>query len=228
MKRMTLAVMALLPAMAVSMTGCTTVLESFPGEDPGHVWTALVAVAQTPDYSDADPAERWMVKENHVYVDEPNARIEIYRELDRVLHRARTTPVREERTWKFQILFDPEDRPGGSADGHVHQPSSGRAHAGGRRGKALFRGRVGSAGRTRVGGPARPKSRAAGPARRRIARGYRGAPARRRIASPVAAGSSRWACGHATRDLPGTLVDRACPVRQRLVRKRLAGTASLG
>ena len=111
MKRKTLTVMALLAAMAVSMTGCTTVLESFPGEDPGHVWTALVAVAQTPDYSDADPAERWMVKENHVYVDEPNARIEIYRELDRVLHRARTTPVREERTWKFQILFAPEDPP---------------------------------------------------------------------------------------------------------------------
>lgn len=110
MKHAILAMTASLVA-AVSLSGCTTIVETFADEDPAHVWTALVAVAQTPDYSDDDPDERWTVKENHVYVDEANARIEIYRELDRVLHRARTNPVRQERTWKFQILFEPEPPP---------------------------------------------------------------------------------------------------------------------
>jgi hypothetical protein len=98
-------------AAAASLSGCTTIVETFPDEDPAYVWTALVAVAETPDYSSDDPDERWFVKENHVYVDEENARIEIYRELDRVLHRARTNPIREERTWKFQIIFEPEPAP---------------------------------------------------------------------------------------------------------------------
>jgi hypothetical protein len=110
MKHALPAMMALLAAVT-SLTGCTTIVETFPDEDPAHVWTALVAVAETPDYSSTDPAERWFVKENDVYVDEENARIEIYRELDRVLHRARTNPIREQRTWKFQIIFEPEPAP---------------------------------------------------------------------------------------------------------------------
>ena len=110
MKHAILAITASLLA-AVSLPGCTTIVETFADEDPAHVWTALVAVAQTPDYSDDDPDERWTVKENHVFVDEANARIEIYRELDRVIHRARTNPVRQERTWKFQILFEPGPPP---------------------------------------------------------------------------------------------------------------------
>ncbi|MDY7107418.1 MAG: hypothetical protein SYC29_02160 [Planctomycetota bacterium] len=110
MKHALPAMMALLAAVT-ALTGCTTIVETFPDEDPGHVWTALKAVAETPDYSSDDPAERWFVKENHVYVDEENARIEIYRELDRVLHRARTNPIREQRTWKFQIIYEPQPDP---------------------------------------------------------------------------------------------------------------------
>jgi len=96
---------------AVWMAGCTTVKEVFPREDPGHVWTALVAVAETPDYSDPDPSRRWFVKENHVWVDEERGRIEVYRELDRIRHLTSTTPLRENRTWRFQILFEGGDPP---------------------------------------------------------------------------------------------------------------------
>lgn len=88
--------------------GCATVSESFPGRDPDQVWTALVAVAETPSYDDDDPTKRWWVKENRVWVDEANARIEIYRELDRMLRRGTSPPLRQERTWRFQIVLDAE------------------------------------------------------------------------------------------------------------------------
>jgi len=86
--------------------GCTTVKETFPREDPGHVWRTLVAVAHTPDYDDPDPASRWFVKENRVWVDRERGRIEIYRELDRMRHLTSVTPRREQRTWRFQVLYE--------------------------------------------------------------------------------------------------------------------------
>ena len=91
---------------AAPMTGCTTVRETFNYQRADQVWTALVAVARTPDYSSDNPDERWFVKENQVWLDPENSRIEIYRELDRVLHRARTAPLREHRRWLFRITLE--------------------------------------------------------------------------------------------------------------------------
>ncbi len=110
MKRTTITLTGLLLA-SLWLTGCTQVRQSFPGKDPGQVWTAMVAVANTPDYSDPDPAQRWQVKENRVWIDEETARIEIYRELDRVLNLASAKPRREHRTWEFQILYEGGDPP---------------------------------------------------------------------------------------------------------------------
>lgn len=96
---------------AILLTGCTTVRQTFPEKDPQHVWTALIAVAETPDYSSEDPEERWTVDENHVAVYDEERRIEIYRRLDRILHRPGTQPLRQARTWKFQILLEELDPP---------------------------------------------------------------------------------------------------------------------
>ncbi len=91
------------------LTGCTTVERAFPGQDPQHVWTTMIAVAETPDYSHPDINFRWFVDENHVYVDDANLRIEIYRKLHRLLHRPGTQPLEQRKTWKFQILLQPGD-----------------------------------------------------------------------------------------------------------------------
>jgi hypothetical protein len=104
---------AVIVTVAAAASGCTTVREPFPGRDPGQVWTALIAVAQDPDYDDPDPTKRWRVKENHVYVDDETARLEIYRELDRVLHRPGAKPLRESRTWRFQVMLDSGDAEAG-------------------------------------------------------------------------------------------------------------------
>ena len=88
------------------VTGCSSVTETFPDHSPEQVWTALTAVAETPDYRDPDPAKEWFVKENHVWVDEAAGQIEIYREIDRILHRAGTRPERQFRSLKLQVLFE--------------------------------------------------------------------------------------------------------------------------
>lgn len=90
----------------MSVTGCTTVTQSFPGEAPAHVWTALIAIAESPQYDDPDPARRWFIRENDVWVDEAGSRIEIYRKLDRLLVRPGTKPQRQRQTWEFRILLD--------------------------------------------------------------------------------------------------------------------------
>src|SRR5687768_8626959 len=94
--------------------GCTTVRESFAGHDPDQVWTALQAAANSPSggYSTGDPADRWGVRENRVWVDEESARIEIYRSLDRQVYRpGGLEPVRQERTWKLRVQMVEREPP---------------------------------------------------------------------------------------------------------------------
>ena len=88
--------------LAVSMLlGCTTVHQEFAGLPSDQVWTALVAVAESPDYDD------WTVTENEVWVDEAAQRIEIYRRLRRVIHQPAYKARRENREWRFQVIFEP-------------------------------------------------------------------------------------------------------------------------
>ncbi|MBT8462777.1 MAG: hypothetical protein KJO44_09690 [Gemmatimonadetes bacterium] len=92
--------------LLLMLPGCTTVHQEFPNIPSDQVWSAMIAVAETPSYDGADPTGRWTVRENHVWVDADNARVEIYRELHRMLRRARTQPIEQRRTWKFQVMLD--------------------------------------------------------------------------------------------------------------------------
>ncbi len=92
--------------LAVSMLlGCTTVHQEFAGLPSDQVWTALVAVAESPDYDD------WTVTDNDVWVDEAAQRIEIYRRLRRVIHQPAYKARRENREWRFHVIFEPTDPP---------------------------------------------------------------------------------------------------------------------
>jgi hypothetical protein len=83
-----------------------------PGRDPDQVWNAMVAVAQSPDYSShVDPTMRWSVRKNEVLIDSDASRIEVYRELERELHLPLQQPRRETRTWKFGIFLEQRDPP---------------------------------------------------------------------------------------------------------------------
>jgi len=107
--------LALVLVVTLVATGCTRMHQVYPGHDPDLVWTALIAVAETPDYSiDEDGnevPEPWQVKENSVWVDAPNSRIEIYRELNRIRYRDNVRPLREHRAWRFQVVMRRDDPP---------------------------------------------------------------------------------------------------------------------
>src|SRR5687767_3542074 len=98
-------------ACATSFGGCTTIRETFPGHDADQVWTAMVAAARTPDYNHPDYTQRWTVRENQVWVDEENSRIEIFRRLERDLHRPASRPLHEQREWKIQATLEERDPP---------------------------------------------------------------------------------------------------------------------
>ena len=89
----------------LTLSGCTTVHQEFAGLPSDQVWTALVAVAESPDYDD------WIVTDNDVWVDEAAQRIEIYRRLRRVIHQPAYKARRENREWRFQVIFEPTDPP---------------------------------------------------------------------------------------------------------------------
>ena len=92
--------------------GCATVTSrSFPGYDSHVVWTALTAVAQSPSYDDLEPAMRWIVDENQAWADESTGRIEIFRRVHRMEGKRITHQHRNERTWRFQVVFHDGNTP---------------------------------------------------------------------------------------------------------------------
>jgi hypothetical protein len=91
--------------LGLALGGCVSRSETFTGQQPEQVWTALVAVARTPNYGDPDPTERWTVRENDVWVDDAGRRIEIFRRLERDLHNPASRPRHEEREWKIQVTM---------------------------------------------------------------------------------------------------------------------------
>ncbi len=96
----TVAILAL-----ISLSGCTTVNHTFTHQPADQVWTAMVAVAQSPVYED------WQVSRNDVWVDEDARRIEIYRRLRRILAQPASKIRRENREWRFQILLESTNPP---------------------------------------------------------------------------------------------------------------------
>ncbi len=107
--------LVLLITLIVPISGCATGgSQSFPGFDGRAVWTALTAVAESPSYDDLKPPKRWLVDENKVWVDEQSARIEIFRRVHRMEGILITDQHRNERTWRFQVLFHDGNTPSAS------------------------------------------------------------------------------------------------------------------
>ncbi len=95
--------------LAVACTGCTSGTRVFPDHDAGVVWTAMVAVADTPDYgADDDP---WIVKENRAYTRPDERRIEIYREVVRHSDLEKVNPFVDRRAFRFQVLLEETNPP---------------------------------------------------------------------------------------------------------------------
>ena len=103
--------MSLTLAALAALAGCTTQRETFTGHNAEQVWTALVAAAQTPDYAGPTAADRWTLRENNVWVDQEQRRIEIDRLLERELHQPGAQPMHQQRHWKFQVRLEQDQPP---------------------------------------------------------------------------------------------------------------------
>lgn len=95
----------LLIGLFTLIAGCTSKSAVFPGRTPEQVWTAVVAVAEQPEY------DRWVVVENNVWVDPTNDRVEVDRTLKRDLHRQDSPAVREVEQLKMQIVLERTEPP---------------------------------------------------------------------------------------------------------------------
>jgi hypothetical protein len=101
-------VMMLIGVSILSLfAGCTTMERTFPDHSKEQVWSAMVTVAERPEYKD------WKVLENNVYANEEAKRIEVNRVVHRQLYLpgGGNNPRYERRDWKFTITLMPVEPP---------------------------------------------------------------------------------------------------------------------
>jgi hypothetical protein len=104
-------IVPVIAAVSLAATcGCTTRMQSFPGQSQDRLWTAMVATARTPSYDD------WKVMDNQILADTEQKRIEVYRVLKRTVSHSESKPSVEERSWRFQIAMTEERDESGSAN----------------------------------------------------------------------------------------------------------------
>lgn len=95
---------ALPAAFAASLlAGCASETATFAGRPREQVWTAMVAVAEQPDYTD------WRMLDNVVSVDPDQEKIVLFRALRRVAVRPGADKVRQDREYQFEISLEPEN-----------------------------------------------------------------------------------------------------------------------
>ena len=98
-------------AAAMLLAGCVSSRETFEGRDPDQVWTAMVAAARTPDYREPEEEPAWIVRENEVWVDEANSRIEIFRRIERDYYKPASRHIHNDREWKITVAMTDRNPP---------------------------------------------------------------------------------------------------------------------
>lgn len=107
MRRLTIFLTILLAASALAGCGVTQRRALSGSRDSDQVWTAMKAVANEPDYmKSANPADRWVVRQNEVTVDDVHRLLHVYRRLEREVHAPLSPPHHETREWKFEIALE--------------------------------------------------------------------------------------------------------------------------
>jgi hypothetical protein len=110
---------AILAMAVLAAAGCRVQERAYPGHTPAAVWTAVRAVAETPEYETGPAADRWNVDLNEVQLDEDAGRLEIHRVLSRTHLRTRGDRFIEQRRWKLGVSVTPlaAEEAGGEAGG---------------------------------------------------------------------------------------------------------------
>ncbi len=93
------------------LSGCSTPTRTWDGHAPDEVWTAMIAVAQAPEYESDNPRKRWHVFENDVVVNNETGEIQIHRMLRRSIKLPMQPVQRDDRSMIFQISLKNEIPP---------------------------------------------------------------------------------------------------------------------
>lgn len=93
--------------LSFTICGCSTPSRVWDGEDRSVVWTAMVAVAHSPEYKSPDPRRRWLVAQNDVVAHADSGRIEIHRKLRRSLKLPRQREQIDVREYFIDITLLP-------------------------------------------------------------------------------------------------------------------------
>jgi hypothetical protein len=93
------------------LQSCTTPQHAWPKQSKEIVWTAMVAVANSPDYDATDPRKRWIVVENKVDANSQTGIILVNRTIARSFQLPLQKEQHEERHWFFDIRLLPNQTP---------------------------------------------------------------------------------------------------------------------
>ncbi len=89
------------------LNGCSSPTRIWEGVDRSMVWTAMVAVAESPEYKSSDPRKRWFVTQNNVVADAQSGSIEIHRTLRRSFQLPRQREQTDFREYFIEITLHP-------------------------------------------------------------------------------------------------------------------------
>ena len=95
----------------ICLGGCSTPERTWAGHSRDVVWTAMLAVAQSPEYDHQNAKQRWQVLENDVNQDSNAGIIKVRRTIRRAIRLPRQEVQRDFREIIFQVVLLPKEPP---------------------------------------------------------------------------------------------------------------------
>lgn len=95
----------------VCCLGCVAAQHEYHNVDRNVLWTAMVAVANAPEYSNEDFMKRWVLVENDVVTHADIGKIDVHRIVERTLHLPLQKSQHDRREIMFSVYLLPTNPP---------------------------------------------------------------------------------------------------------------------
>ena len=95
----------------ICLGGCSAPERTWTGHKRDVVWTAMLAVAQSPEYGHQNSKQRWQVLENDVNQDSSSGIIKVRRTIRRAFRLPRQEVQHDFRELIFQVVLLPKEPP---------------------------------------------------------------------------------------------------------------------
>ena len=95
----------------ILLSSCSASSKTWKGYSSDEIWTAMIAVAKSPDYSADNPRNRWHVLENVVQINTEDSEIKIHRILRRSIKLAMQSVQVDNREMILKISLENNEFP---------------------------------------------------------------------------------------------------------------------